>query len=161
MFFLPFGGAWNGDGMLLAGPQLRRMSVADGHVTDVYRADPEVDSQYFPSFLPDGRTFLYSQESRNPTRRGLFLRTLDSPAVTRLRPEEALAMVSPRGYLLYGRQNSLFAQRFDLDHHVLVGDPVSMGAGLETLDPTTGSTVDGDTLVRRAHGDLYRLTLAL
>ena len=50
------GGAWSGDDMLLGGPRLRRMSIADGHVTDVYRADPGASFQN-PAFLPDGRRF--------------------------------------------------------------------------------------------------------
>ena len=41
--------AWSGEDILLGGPRLRRMSVADGHVTDVYPADPEVSFQYLPS----------------------------------------------------------------------------------------------------------------
>ena len=139
--------AWNGENILLGGPRLRRMSVADGHVTDVYRADPEVSLQYLPSFLPDGRRFLYSQESNNPARRGVFLGTLDSPQVTRLLPEPAWAIVSPRGYLLFGRQGTLFAQRFDLDHNRLAGDPVSIGSGLEFFGSFTQFAVSGDTLV--------------
>ena len=142
-----FGGAWSGDDILLGGPRLRRLSIADGHVTDLYRADPEVPRQSLPSFLPDGRSFLYSQESGNPARRGVFLGTLDSSAVTRLLPEPAWAKVSPRGYLLYGRQGTLFAQRFDLEHHRLTGDPVSIGSGIEFFGPYTGVTVNGDTLV--------------
>jgi Tol biopolymer transport system component len=142
------GGAWSGEDILLGGPQLRRMSITDGHVTDMYRADPGVSFQYFPAFLPDGRGFVYSQESSNPARRGLFLGTLDSPAVTRLLPEAAAALVSPRGYLLYGRQDRLFAQRFDLDNHRPVGDPVSIGSGLEAIGGITFFDVRGDTLVR-------------
>jgi eukaryotic-like serine/threonine-protein kinase len=142
-----FGGAWSGNDILLGGPRLRRLSIADGHVTDLYRADPEVPRQSLPSFLPDGRSFLYSQESGNPARRGVFLGTLDSSAVTRLLPEPAWAKVSSRGYLLYGGQGTLFAQRFDLEHHRLTGDPVSIGSGIEFFGPYTGVAVNGDTLV--------------
>jgi dipeptidyl aminopeptidase/acylaminoacyl peptidase len=88
---------------------------------------------------------LYSQESNNPSRRGVFLGTLDSSEVTRLLPQRTLARVSPRGYLLYGRQSTLFAQRFDLDHNRLTGDPVSIGS-----DPQSSLNqfdISGDTLV--------------
>ncbi len=140
-----FVGAWNGENILLGGARLRRMSVADGHVTDVYRADPDVSFQTLPSFLPDGRRFLYSQESNTTARRGVFLGMLDSPQVTRLLPQRTLARVSPRGYLLYRRQSTLFAQRFDLDHNRLTGDPVSIGS-----DPQSSLNqfdISGDTLV--------------
>ena len=61
-----------------------------------------------------------------------FLATLNSPHVTRLMPEPARAIVSPRGYLLFGRQGTLFAQRFDLESNRLAGDPVSIGSGLDS-----------------------------
>jgi len=75
---------------------------------------------------------------------------VDSPTISRLLPQAAAAIVSPRGYLVYGRQASLFAQRFDLDHHRLVGDPVSMGSGLESFGPFGPITlfdISEDTLV--------------
>ena len=113
--------------ILLGGPRLRRMSVADGHLTELYRDDPEVSLQYLPSFLPGGRRFLYSQDSKIQARRGVFLGTMDSSDITRLLPEPARAIASPRGYLLYGRQGKLFAQRFDAEHNRVVGDPASIG----------------------------------
>jgi eukaryotic-like serine/threonine-protein kinase len=136
-------GAWSGDNVLIGGPHLRRISIADGQIRDVYPADAEVSSQDLPSFLPDGRTFLYSQESRNPVRRGVFLGTLGSSVVTRVLTEPTLAVCSPRGYLFYGQRSTLFAQRFDLERRRLTGDPVSIVSGL-TL---TGFALGGDTLV--------------
>ena len=133
----------NGESILLGGPRLRRMALADGHVTDLYPVNPGVSLQFFPSFLPDGRGFLYSQESSDPARRGLFLGEIGSTKVTRLLSEPGWAMVSPRGYLLFGRQGTLLAQRFDLDHNRLVGDPVSMRSGLEFFGPLTGFAVNG------------------
>jgi Tol biopolymer transport system component len=142
-----YNGSWNADNLLLGGSRLRRLSVADGRVTDVYRVDPGVSFQNFPSFLPDGRRFLFSQESNDPARRGVFLGMLDSPHVTRLLPEPATAIVSPRGCVLYGRQGSLFAQGFDLESNRLTGDPVSIGTGLGGIGPSTAVALSGNTLV--------------
>ena len=134
--------AWNHEGIiLLGGSRLRRLSAADGHLTDVYRPGAGIISQFAPSFLPDGRTFLYAQESSNAQQRGVFLGSLDSPTVTRLLPEPANAAISPRGYFLYGHQGTVFAQRFDLDHKRLVGDPVNLGSGAGYLGPYTGFAV--------------------
>jgi len=144
---VPFGCAWSGEYILLGGSRLRRMSITDGHVTDVYRVDAEVSRQRFPSFLPDGRTFLYSQESSNQARRGLFVSSIDSPEVSRLLPEPEVAMISPRGYLLFGRQGTLFAQQFDLDRHRLIGDPVAVGSGIDSFGPFAGFAVNGDIVV--------------
>ena len=73
--------------------------------------------------------------------------SLDSPTVTRLLPEPANAVVSPRGYLLYGQQGTVFAQRFDIDHKRLVGDPVTLGSGVDFFGPSTSFAVAGDLLV--------------
>ena len=39
------------------------------------------------------------------------------------------------------------AQRFDLDHKRLVGDPVNLGSGADFLGPSTSFAVAGDLLV--------------
>ena len=147
---------WNGENILLGGPRLRRMSFADGRVTDLYPVDPGVSFQGYPSFLPDGRRFLYSQESNNPARRGLFLGEIDSTQVSRLFSQPGWAIVSQRGYLLFGRQGTLFAQRFDLDQNRLVGDPVSIASGLDFFGLYAGFAVNGDTLVWSSGTDAPR-----
>jgi serine/threonine protein kinase len=145
-------GAWNHEGIiLLGGSRLRRLSAADGHLTDVYRPGAGVSRQFFPSFLPDGRAFLYAQDGSNAQQRGVFLGSLDSPTVTRLLPEPANAAISPRGYFLYGHQGTVFSQRFDIDHKRLVGDPVNLGSGAASLGAHTSFAVAGDLLVW-AHG---------
>jgi eukaryotic-like serine/threonine-protein kinase len=144
-----WGGAWNRDGIiLLGGPRLQRMS-ADGDLTDIYPPDAEIVSQSLPSFLPDGRTFFYAQESSNTQRRGVFLGSLDSPAVTRVLPEPANAVFSSRGYLLYGRQGTLFAQHFDMDHRRLSGEPLIIGSDVEFFQAMaiTSFSVADDMLV--------------
>jgi eukaryotic-like serine/threonine-protein kinase len=139
--------AWSGDDLLLGGPRLRRMSVVDGHIRDMYPTDADVSFQDFPAFLPDGRTFLFSQESGSPARRGVFLGTLDSSPLIRVLPDPASVAVSPRGYLLYGRKGSLFAERFDLEKHRVVGDPVSVASGVAFLGPSTQFDLTSDTLI--------------
>jgi eukaryotic-like serine/threonine-protein kinase len=144
----PRGSAWNPDGIILyGGARLRRLSVADGRLTDVYRPGAGISSQFFPSFLPDGRTFLFAQDGSDARQRGVFLGSLDSPTVTRLLPEPANAVVSPRGYLLYGHGGALFAQRFDIDRRRLVGDPFTLGSGILFLGGSTNFAVAGDLLV--------------
>ena len=142
----PYGGAWSGEDILLGGPRLRRLSIADGHVTDLYPADPGVSRQGLPSFLPDGQT-CPSQDSDNPARRGVFLGALDSPRITRLLPETSEHDGVPRGYFFYIRQGTVFAQRFDLDHNRTMGDPVGIGSGIESFGPLIGYAVNGDTVV--------------
>src|SRR5262249_34826686 len=61
----PYGGAWSRDGVILfgrAGDGLLRVSETGGEVTPVTIADRSrlVNSHLYPTFLPDGRHFLYS-----------------------------------------------------------------------------------------------------
>ena len=140
--------AWNNEGIiLLGGSRLRRLSAADGHLTDVYQPGAEITRQFAPSFLPDGRTFVYAQDASDAQQRGVFLGSLDAPTVTRLLPEPANAVVSPRGYLLYGNAGALFAQRFDIDRKRLVGDPLTLGSGISFFGRFTSFAVAGDLLV--------------
>jgi eukaryotic-like serine/threonine-protein kinase len=142
------GGAWNRDDIiLLGGPRLQRMSVADGQLTDVYGPSAEITSQFFPAFLPGGRTFLYAQESSNAQQRGVFLGSLDAATVTRLLPEPANAVFSSRGYLVYGRQGTLFAHGFDMEHKRLFGKPFSIGSGIDVSGSFTSFTIAGDVLL--------------
>ena len=62
-------------------------------------------------------------------------------------PEPANAVVSARGYLLFGRQGTLFAQRFELESNRLAGEPVSIGSGLGFVGSFTYFDVGGDILV--------------
>ena len=87
------------------------------------------------------------QESSNAQRRSVFLGSLDSPAVTRVLPEPTNAVFSSRGYLLYGRQGALFAQRFDTDRQRLLGEPIIIGSGVQFYQATAGFAVAHDMVV--------------
>ena len=72
----------------------------------------------FPQFLPDGRQFVYWDESE-----GIKIGSLDSPDTKLLTAAESSAVFLPPDYLLFVRQGSLVAQRFDLAQGELLGDP--------------------------------------
>ena len=76
----------------------------------------------WPSFLPDGRHFLYAVQSSRPENSGIFLQSLDSTTRIRL-----LADISnpayAGGYLLFARGGTLMAQRFDAGKLRLSGEP--------------------------------------
>ena len=77
----------------------------------------------WPTFLPDGRRYLFIARSSDPSKSGLFLATLDSPARTFL-----LNVISSvdysSGFLFYQRDGTLMAHPFDADAGRLTGDPV-------------------------------------
>lgn len=78
-------------------------------------------SEYFPSFLPDGRRFLYRVFSEaNP---GIYLGALDSKEGKRIGPGSSALFVPP-SWLLYVRGSTLVAQSFDPDKATLSGDAI-------------------------------------
>ncbi len=124
--------AWSQDGVILVGgSRLRRVAASGGSVTQVYSAGTSIVAQSWPSFLPDGRRFLFAQQSSSAEENGLFIGSIDSRAVTRLLSEPANAVVSSSGYLVFGRAGSILAQRLDLARERLLDAPVSLVSGAE------------------------------
>jgi DNA-binding winged helix-turn-helix (wHTH) protein/Tol biopolymer transport system component len=122
--------AWSKDGViLLGGSRLRRVAASGGSVTQVYSARASIVAQSWPSFLPDGRRFLFAQQSSSADESGLFIGSIDSQAVTRLLSEPGNAVVSSSGYLVFGRAGSILAQRLDLAGQRLLDAPVSLVSG--------------------------------
>lgn len=128
------GGSWSTEGVILfAGDQrnLMRISAAGGPVAKVTQADParrEI-KHMCPQFLPDGKHFLYLIKGATPSTTGTYIGSLDHPEERRrLLPAsyKALYAGSPGGgpeWLLWLRQQTLTAQRFDAGRLRLIGEP--------------------------------------
>ncbi|HET9319325.1 MAG TPA: protein kinase [Bryobacteraceae bacterium] len=127
----PTGGSWSSDGVILfhSNGHLVRVSPSGGEATPVRALDstrPEPGFATWPQFLPDGRHFLYVVHSNDAGKGGIYLGALDSKETRLLIPSESNAIYAPRGFLIYGRQNTLLAQPFDLKELRLAGEPVSI-----------------------------------
>jgi Tol biopolymer transport system component len=81
----------------------------------------------WPRFLPDGRTFLYTDYTIDGRRYGIYAGDLDTGAVKRILPAYSSAHYSG-GFLLYSlpSKRALVAQSFDLDRLELVGEPFAV-----------------------------------
>jgi Tol biopolymer transport system component len=133
-------GTWGADDVILYSNegQLSRVSAAGGAATVVNPLGPEIG--YFgPSFLPDGKRFLFSAVGR-PGSAGIYLGTLDGTSPTRLVSDVSRAMflpsgsgapASPHGWLIWVRTSALVAQRLDLTTRTLTGEPVSVANDVE------------------------------
>lgn len=115
-----------------------------------------------PSFLPDGRHFVYMRVAPGgPEFSGTYVGTLDAKpdeqSKERLTPYEvgltyaaATDSESP-GRLLFLREGTLMAQPFDEKRFVLAGDPVPVVERVGSFrDSGFFSTSDNDVLVYRA-----------
>ena len=77
-----------------------------------------------PFFLPDGRHFLYFAVNTAPEASGTYVGSLDSPERIRLLDAScSAASFAEPGYLLYVRDGSIVAHRFDPERRRLDGAP--------------------------------------
>ena len=73
---------------------------------------------------------------RDPVR-GVYLGTLESSDVTRLLASDTQAEYVAPGWLVFVRQGTLLAQRFDVSRRTLGGDPMTV-ADAVSFDPISG-----------------------
>jgi len=128
------GGSWNSEGVIVfasaLGQPLSRVSSASGEPALITKLLPSQRGHRFPSFLPDGRHFLYFAAGQLVAidsaggDSGLFIGSLDSPEGQRLLAADSPAVYSPPGYVLFIRQGTLLAQPFDAKKLKVTGEPV-------------------------------------
>ena len=133
------GGAWSSDGTILytpgPGQPLFRISAtgrAASAATALDTTQEEV-AHFWPSFLPDGKHFLYLGRSQNPEKTGLYVGLLGSSDRKRILDENTLATYAAPGYVLFVRGKILLAQKFDANRLELSGNPVTLATGLEAV----------------------------
>jgi Tol biopolymer transport system component len=127
---MPRGGTWGADDTIVFAPgrdgPLFRVAAAGGEPIVLTTVDqPGERGHVWPSFLPDGRRFLYLADSAVSSGHGVYVGSLDGPTRTRV-IERGMSNVaySETGHLLFARDRQLVAQRFDTRRLSLGGDPV-------------------------------------
>ena len=132
------GGTWSRDGVILFTPSIRdgiyRVPAVGGAPAAVTRLDERQDSSHrFPTFLPDGRHFIYSHQYTGEAheKHALVLASLDGKIKRPLVTTRANGMYVSPGYLVFWRDGSLLAQRFDAEKHTLEGEPVPIAENVE------------------------------
>jgi Tol biopolymer transport system component len=144
------GGTWGRAGVIVFADRtgrLFRVPAGGGAAVmiDQKKSDPtEYDT--FPSFLPDGRHFLY--EAVIQKKRTIHVGSIDSPDTSFVMESDSNAVFS-RGTILYTHNSLLLAQPFDARRFALTGNPVSVaepvavitGYGNFSAAPETGTVV--------------------
>ena len=135
-------GAWSEDGTILFGGRgggpLHRVAAAGGSATPVTARAGGFSS--FPQFLPDNRNFIYY---RSGPVSGIFVGSLDATPETQ--PTDPLLSSNygavlehtdapPGGRLLFVREGTLMVQPFDVTARTLVGQPVPVVEGIQTVN---------------------------
>ena len=163
----PFGqaGSWGANGVILfsewsgEGEGLYRVPAEGGTATKLTLVDgAATKSRTWPSFLPDGKHFLYMTGMF----RGLAqdyrvcvgqLGTQDAGCL--MQSDTRVEYVQP-GRLLFVRKGTLLAQPFDAAKRRLSGEPAAIADRISIFVPTGGAefaaSADGQLIVYR-HGD--------
>jgi Tol biopolymer transport system component len=109
------GGTWNGDEIVFApntqATPLYRVGAGGGECTPATTLEAGHLYHTYPMFLPGGRRFVYY--AGGIAEPGVYLGSLDSLKGRRLLAADSSAVYAEPGYLLFVRQNILYAQRFD------------------------------------------------
>ena len=125
----PHGGAWSGQSILFgrAGGIHRIALEENGVVSKLTTVDESLgDYQHaWPEFLPDGRRFLFVIRSSKPERSGVYLASIDGGTPRLVMPAFSRVKYAD-GHLLFVRQGTLTAQRFDAATATLKGQPVPL-----------------------------------
>jgi Tol biopolymer transport system component len=126
----PRDGSWGTRGEILFTSDLtgriERVPAAGGHPIPVTSIDPSRGEFWigWPQFLPDGRHFLYLLMSARSELAGIFVGSLDSPSHRRVLSEYSQALYVPQGYIVFHREGTVLAQRFDAETLTVSGDAV-------------------------------------
>jgi len=132
------GGAWSQRGVIIFaafGQGLRKVADSGGAPEPIPGAELSSDgiSQLWPSFLPDGKHFLYVDwrySTHEGHDNGLWIGSLDGEKAQRL-PLSATNAHYSLGYLLFSRDSDLVAQKFDLARLALYGPVLPLARNIE------------------------------
>ena len=117
---------------------LFRVKASGGTAEPLTKLDEarKESSHWGPSFLPDGRHYLFAASGEGPA---AFVGELGSDTRTPL-PNIATAPQYSDGHLVYVRNGVLVAQPFDLDRLQVSGAAVALGSGGVLLGDSSYST---------------------
>ena len=130
------GGAWyqppGEDGIIVFAPDqtgpLQRVLAQGGVPASVTKLTDGESGHIFPQFLPDGRV-LYLARGTKP---GLYVQSLGSNDRSFVMKATGRTLFSPPGFLLYLRENTLLAQRWNPAKQELQGEPVLIADDVRT-----------------------------
>jgi eukaryotic-like serine/threonine-protein kinase len=132
------GGAWGPDGTIIfSGGDLNPLiaiRAQGGAARPVTRLPGRDWSHHWPSFLPDGRHFVFTArlwtQSAEASEQGIYLGSLDSLEARRLLPDLSSAVYAPPGTLVFARDGVLTAAPFDPTSLQVTGPPRPIGGSV-------------------------------
>ena len=169
------GGDWNPEGTLVFGTNpgpnrggaVFRVSASGGEPVAVTKVDSTRGeyAHHHPTFLPDGRHFLYLRAARPESRSGIYVGSIDA-SPDQQSTERLIATtygpvffvstgVEDEGLLFYLRNNTVMAQRFNPARLALSGDPIPVASPVGAfIDRALFSVSDDGTIVYTSSADV-------
>ena len=122
------GGTWNNRDEIVFAPgrasPLQLIRASGGALTQVTTIGSSFkEGHAWPSFLPDGRHFLYTDSAFGANRYGIYVSDLDTHRSKRILQKFSSAVYGAGGFLLYMNESTLVAQRFDPISLTVRGQP--------------------------------------
>lgn len=162
------GGSWGRDGVIVFAPDFAsaifKVSENGGVPTAITKTSADSYSHRNPTFLPDGKHFLYCvvPVHNNVDNTSVRIGSIDEP-VDRLVLPHASNVAYVDGWLLFARDRNLVAQPFDLGSRSVEGKPVSLAQNVDWYVGRWLATfaAAGDTLVYRTSPNPRRQLLVL
>jgi hypothetical protein len=145
------GGAWARDDIIVFGQQtgLHRVAASGGtpsKVTSVAAGADDVD--FWPIYLPDGRSFLFYRLGGERT--GIYLATLDSAApvfLKRLATKVTFLGFTEPNFILFVEDGTLKAQALNTERTSMADDVIRIADNVYTDPPSTSFSVSARGLL--------------
>ena len=131
-------GTWSPEGVILfdgtGSDPINRVPAAGG--APVVAVKPDAASKQvqvgWPEFLPDGRHFMYMSIAQKVDESAYRIGSLDTAETKPFAPAQTMLTYAPPGYLLFVRDRTLVAQRFDAKAMKTTGEPVPLAEQIGT-----------------------------
>jgi Tol biopolymer transport system component len=153
------GATWGADNVIVVAPVnrtvLHRVPAAGGTPEPIttLNVQRKENSHRWPHFLPDGRHFLFTARSDVKENNLVYVGSVDSKDVKALVAAQSNAVYVSPGYLVYARDATLMAQRFDAATLSIAGEAVPVAALVDQVTPSSsaafGASTDGSVLTYR------------
>ena len=136
----PGGGSWNRDGIIVFAPSLSdgfyRVAASGGKPQQWLKLDESKSERadLWPQFLPDGKHFVFYQQTDLAETSGVYVGSIERPEYYRLFTSQTNAVYSAAspdsptsGYLLYINERNLMAQQFNTSRLEIAAEPDHAG----------------------------------
>ena len=133
------GGTWNREGLIVFSPSLTQplyeVPATGGTARPLTQMDAsrqEVTHRW-PTFLPDGKHYIFFVRAANTEATGIYGGVLGSDQHTLIMASTLNGVYAEPGYLVFMRGDALMAQPFDLKRMQVTGTAVQLATGISVV----------------------------